>query len=120
MQRYMIMIRGGYEKFATMSPEETQKSIERYRAWTQTIVEKERFLDGDKLADDGVRTLNRRDGATVLDGPFAETKETIGGVIIIRGADYGEAAELCAACPIFEDGGNLEIREIDELGAEDD
>ena len=67
------------------------------------------------MTDDGVRFLNSRDGEIVLDGPFSETKETIGGIITIEATDYEEATSLLTGCPIFSDGGNIELREIDVL-----
>ncbi len=116
MPQFVVMLKGGYESFKQMSPEETQQSIQRYRDWTQTLVEKGIMADGDKLKDDGVRYLNSsKAGEVVLDGPFPETKETIGGILTIEAADYGEAATLLAECPIFSDGGNIELREVDVL-----
>ncbi len=115
MAKFVVMLKGGYESFKEMSPEETQQSIQRYRDWTQGLVEKGVFVDGDKLKDDGVRLLNSRDGKVVMDGPFAETRETIGGIIIIEAGIYDEAASLLTDCPIFSDGGNIELREIDVL-----
>ena len=98
-----------------MSPEETQQSIQRYRDWSQSLAENGILRGGDKLTDDGVRFLNFNNGEIVLDGPFSETKETIGGIITIEATDYEEAASLLAACPIFSDDGNIELREIDVL-----
>ncbi len=115
MAKFIVMLRGGYESFKKMSPEETQQSIQRYRDWTQSLAEKGILSGGDKLTDDGVRFLNSKDGQIVLDGPFSETKETIGGIITIKATDYDEAALLLANCPIFPDGGNIELREIDVL-----
>ncbi len=115
MAKFVVMLRGGYESFKKMTPEETQQSIQRYRDWTQTLVEKGILSGGDKLNDDGVRYLNSKAGNVVLDGPFPETKETIGGIITIEATDYDEAASHLVDCPIFSDGGNIELREIDVL-----
>lgn len=68
----------------------------------------------DKLA----RQLQHWDGkGKVIDrdkqvssGPYAELKESIGGLIIIKAADYEEAVQIARSCPIFDLGGNVEIR----------
>jgi hypothetical protein len=46
----------------------------------------------------------------VINGPYAEIKEAIGGMIFVKAADYDEAAEIAKGCPILEAGGNVEIR----------
>jgi len=63
-------------------------------------------------------------GRTVLadksttDGPFAESKEMVGGYSIIEAADLDAATKLAQGCPIFEDGGCVEIRELAMVMAE--
>ena len=46
----------------------------------------------------------------VINGPYVEIKEAIGGMIFVRAADYDEAAEIAKGCPVLEVGGNVEIR----------
>jgi hypothetical protein len=46
----------------------------------------------------------------VINGPYAEVKESIGGLILIRAVDYAVAAEIAKGCPILALGGNVEIR----------
>ena len=64
---------------------------------------------GDKLARDG-RVLSA-DG--VVDGPFAETKEVIGGYMIVSGESYEDAVEVVRACPATQmPGAIMEIRAL--------
>ena len=51
----------------------------------------------------------------MLDGPYSETKEVIGGYFAVRAADYDEAVKICEDCPHLEYAGTIEIREIDDI-----
>jgi hypothetical protein len=107
MAEFMLFIKGGYETWNQLSPEEIQQSIARYRAWSQQLHEQGKLVSAYKLKDDGGRGLP-------TDGPFAETKETIGGIFQIKVADYNEAMEIARACPILERAdGSVEVREIE-------
>jgi hypothetical protein len=109
MNDFLLIFRRDFaSKEAQPSPEELQTSLKQWQDWFGSIAAQ------DKLA----RPLQRWDGAgkvvkqnkTVINGPYAEIKETIGGLIIIRANDYEEAAEIAKGCPILELGGNVEIR----------
>lgn len=52
---------------------------------------------------------------TVTDGPFAETKEIVGGYTVIEARDLEEAVELSKGCPIFDGEGAVEIRPVMKL-----
>ena len=64
---------------------------------------------GNRLASDG-RVVKAND--LITNGPYVETKEAIGGYIIIRAGSLDEAAQLSNGCPIFQMGGNVEVRTI--------
>jgi hypothetical protein len=49
----------------------------------------------------------------VVDGPFAETKETIGGYFIVEAGNLEEAIEMTKECPSLANGGIVELREIE-------
>jgi len=51
----------------------------------------------------------------VTDGPYAESKDIVGGYTLIQAKDLGEAAELSKGCPIFESGGLVEVRPVMEM-----
>lgn len=108
MPEYMLLIKSG--PYETDSPEEIQKIVEKYIAWAQSLREKGHYVRGDELADTG-RVMRVQDGK-VVDGPFTETKEAVGGYFIIEAASYDEAVEAGRKSPVFDRGGMLEIREI--------
>ena len=117
MPQYMLLLRGSTTRGEDLGPEEIQAIIGRYMAWSQALREKNRLLGGEKLHDRSGRVLSRAaTGQVVLrDGPFAETKETIGGYFLLECRDYDEAVELARTCPHLELCGTIEVRQIEEV-----
>ena len=109
MKEFLLIFRRDFaSKEAQPSPEELQTSLKQWQDWFGGIAAQ------DKLA----RPLQRWDGEgrivkpnkTVINGPYVEIKEAIGGLIIVKANDYEEAAEIAKGCPILQLGGNVEIR----------
>jgi hypothetical protein len=108
MARFMLLLYDVPAEWAKLSPEEMQKAIEKYRAWTK----KPCTVDSLRLADDRGRVLKSQGGSVrATDGPFSETKEVLGGYYTIEAADYDEAVKLARDHPHLEYGGTIEIRE---------
>ena len=106
----MLLIRNG--EYSERSAEEMQKIVERYSAWARKLGSEGRLKAGDELSGDG-RLVFRKDGK-IVDGPFTETKESIGGYFIIEVENMDEAVKISHECPAFEHGNELEIRQIVE------
>jgi len=87
-----------------------------YDAYTQMLRDRGAHIGGEALEDVTTATTVRvRDGQTMTtDGPFAETKEALGGFYVIEAKDLDEALELGAACPGAKTG-SVEVRPILEL-----
>lgn len=109
MNEFLLLFRRDFiNKEEQPSPEQMQASIKPWQDWLGGIAAQ------NKLA----RPLQRWDGEgrvvksnkSVTNGPYVEIKESIGGAIIIKAADYEEAAEIAKGCPILQLGGNVEIR----------
>lgn len=93
---------------AKVSPEEMQKAIEKYMAWTK----KPFVVDSLRLGEDRGRVLRVQGGQPrTSDGPFIETKEVLGGYYTIEAANYDEAVKLTLDHPHLEHGGVIEIRQ---------
>ncbi len=114
MPAYMLLLYDDPANFE-FSPDEMQKIIEKYSAWRDGLVRSGKLLSSDKLVDGEGRVVRRDDGRVrVLDGPFSETKEVIGGYFAIEAADYDEAVAVCRECPHLEYG-TVEVRRIDRV-----
>lgn len=107
---FMLILRGG-ESSRNMSPTEYGQVVQKYMAWAESLSRSGNHKAGEPLEEDG-RVLSGKNGSIVTDGPFAESKETIGGYFIITAESLDEATELAKGCPIFDNGGTVEVREI--------
>jgi hypothetical protein len=108
----MLFIRNGDEP-GQLSPEEIQQAIQRFSAWARKLREQGKLIAAEKLKDNEGLLLSTRNGHIVVDGPFAETKETIGGYFIVEAGNLEQAIELTKECPVLRNGGKVELREIE-------
>lgn len=106
MPLYAMLLRDDPAVFADVSAEEMDRIIQKYRAWRLSLGEKVKF--GHKLVDGSGRVLR---GTAVTDGPFAETKEVMAGLMLLEADSYEEALEIAKRCPHVEYG-SIEVREI--------
>jgi len=115
MSRFLLLAYESPVAFTELSPEEAQSLLQRYIAWTERLRAGGHLLDSNKLKDGAGRAV-RREGSEVVvrDGPYAETKEVIGGYWLIETRDYDGAVALARDCP-HVDYAHLVIRQIDEL-----
>lgn len=117
MPKYILFLHDDMATLATISPDEMQRVIAKYQAWSAKMAEAGRLAGGEKLRDEGGKHLKGTGGKLVVrDGPFAEAKEVVGGYFVIEARDYAEAVRLCEDCPHLELGGRIEVREIEPLG----
>jgi hypothetical protein len=117
MARYMLVLHESPSDYAGMSVEDMNGIVREYMAWRESLERDGHFAGGEKLADEGGRTLSMRDGQVrVTDGPYAEAKEVMGGYFIVSAASYDEAVEIARTCPHLKYGGRIELRLVDEIG----
>ena len=111
--QYLLMIYANEAEYAKIDPATLQKVYEEYGAFTQGIVKSGNFKAGDRLQPTTTATTVRvRDGKTLTtDGPFAETREQLGGYYVIEAADLDAAIGWAARCPGAADGA-IEVRPI--------
>ena len=98
---YLLLIYGDEEAWQAQSPGEQAATMEAYGAFTQSIVDSGHLRGGSELAPTTTATTVRvRDGeALTTDGPFAETKEQLGGYYIVDCDDLDEALAIAARIP---------------------
>jgi hypothetical protein len=94
-------------------PQVIQQVSDAYAAYTKMLRDSNAYLGGDGLKPVSTATTIRiRDGQTLTtDGPFAETKEGLGGFYLIEARDLDHALELAAACPGAHYG-SIEVRPV--------
>ena len=101
---------------AVLSPEQIATMTKEYMGWADRLRTESRLKAGEKLTFDAGRVLRAQGGRVLTtDGPFAESKELLGGFFVIAARDYDEAGRIAESCPHFKYGGSIEIRQIDVL-----
>ena len=110
---FMLLLRGGVSN-RDLSAEQLQEQIERYMSWIEKLRREGHFVAGEPLDETG-KVLSGKNGSTVTDGRFAESKEEVGGYFIIRASNLEAAAELSKGCPIFANNGTVEVRPIQQV-----
>lgn len=107
LSEYLVLSRGKWDE--DLPPARIQAAIDAFYVWHEQCMAEGRMRDGQRLGREG-RRVSRR-GTT--DGPFAESKEVIGGYWTILANSLEEAAALAAENPCIACGLELEIRPID-------
>lgn len=108
MANFMFIYRGG-ENEGEYSPEELQQFMQKWMDWINEGFAQGWMVDpGDALLPDAKVV----DGDHVItDGPFAESKEVVGGYSIVKTETLAQAAELAKGCPVLMTGGKVEVRQ---------
>ena len=114
--RYLLLIYN--TESPSTEPQASPETTAAYNAFTRDIQEGGILEAGEALHPTSAATTVRvRDGETIAtDGPFAETKEALGGFYLVKARDLDEAIELAARIPGARDG-SIEVRPIWETGS---
>jgi hypothetical protein len=107
MSEFLYLYRGGD---SSGTPEQMQQHMQKWVDWLKDLGGKGHIKDqGNPLEATGKVVKARK---TITDGPFAESKDVIGGYTLVEAKDIAQAAELAGGCPIFDSGGFVEVRPI--------
>ncbi len=114
--RYMLLIYEAEQAMAAYTPEKMGEVMAAYNGYTKELQDSGKFLAADALQPTANATTVRvRDGKTVAtDGPFAETKEQLGGYYAVEADNLDEAMEWAAKIPGALSG-SIEVRPIMEF-----
>lgn len=107
---FLLLIRGR-EWDRSLSPAELQQTMTGFAAWFERLSAAGTIKAGHPLMDDS-RTVCGKDGRIVSDGPYAESKEAVGGYLLIQAESLEHAVEIARQFPILEHGISLEIRPL--------
>ena len=90
MPQYMLLLYDDRSNWQKISPEEMQKALEKYMAWTK----KPFMVDSKRLGPDPGRVIKSEAGKPrAKDGPYSETKEVLGGFYLIEADNYEQAVQ---------------------------
>jgi hypothetical protein len=111
--QYLLMIYQNEVEYAKNDAATSQKMMDEYQTFTQSIIQSGQFKAGDRLQPTTTATTVRvRDGKTLTtDGPFAETREQLGGYYMVDAKDLDSAIAIAARIPSARIG-SIEVRPI--------
>lgn len=111
MEEFMFVIRG-YD-YTNASPEIMQQRMNVYRPWMEKMTAAGRYKGGQPL-ERGTGRLVKDKNTVLSDGPFLESKELVGGYVILLAKDYDEAVAFAKECPLL-DHCQLEVRKLGKM-----
>lgn len=107
---YMLIFRGT-DWFQGLSPEQMQQVMDRWMSWFNGLKASGKATAGDPLEDGGCVVVGK-EGRVMSDGPFAESKEAIGGYFLLSVATQDEAVAIARQCPGLPHGIQVEVRAV--------
>src|SRR5690242_2702540 len=110
--QYMLIFRGN-DWHKGMSPEQMQEVANQWMAWFKRLTEQGKAVAGNPLEPEG-KLVSGKNGRVVADGPFAESKEAIGGYFLLRVNSLDEAVAIAQQCPGLAYGAQVEVRPVAE------
>src|SRR5580765_7079206 len=103
---YLLLFRGNaWDR--SLSPAELQQALARFMSWFQQLSADGTLKAGQPLLNDA-RIISGKNGRIVADGPFAESKEAVGGYFLIKADSFDEAVAIAQQCPTLEYGSIVE------------
>ncbi len=113
MEKFMYLFKGGVDHLHSVSPETMQAQMQKWMEWMQKLSQEGTMLGGEPFQPTGKKVSGTK--KVVTDGPFAETKELVGGYLIVNANDINQAVEISKGCPIFAVDGTVEVRPIQKM-----
>lgn len=110
MKEYMMIFIGANYDELGLSPEQLQERMGKWFAWGNKM-ESQGILRGGNALTSAAKTVSGPD-RVVSDGPYADTKEIIGGYYIVAAENHDAVVEVAQDFPDYDLGGTVEIREI--------
>ena len=108
MEKFMFIFFGG--DTSHLSPDAQQAHMQKWFDWVQKLQNEKRYLGGEALIPGGKTISGQK--KVVTDGPFAESKEIVGGYFIVLAKNIDEAVDMAKECPDYSLDGVVEVREV--------
>jgi hypothetical protein len=105
-----MMIFSGNEWYNQISPAEAKKISDQTKAWFESLAQRGCVKGGHGLVRSGVR-ITAKTGRVVSDGPYPESKEAVGGYMIVEAENLEEAIEIAKGNPTIAHGMTVDIRQ---------
>ena len=110
-KEYLLIFRGGANP-EDMTPEQMQTTMHNWKTWMKELKKNKQMGSGHPLQDGG-KSLSGLKGKNVA--TLSDTPESIGGFMLIKAKGLAEATKIAKGCPIFNNGGTVELRAIQQM-----
>jgi hypothetical protein len=110
---YLLLFRGTHWQKG-LSPQELEEAFGQFKSWFDDLQARGIVKGSAPLEHEG-RLISGHRGSSVVDGPFAESKEAIGGYFLIAASDLDEAVTIAKGCPVLDRGCSVEVRPVAEV-----
>ncbi len=107
---YMLLFRGPHWDRG-LSQQELQAAMDKVMAWFEGLNQRGKTKAAQPLGAQG-RIISGTNGQLVVDGPFAESKEAVGGYLMLQADNLNEAVEIARSMPALKYGISVEVRPI--------
>lgn len=116
--KYLLMIYGDEAAEAAMDPADMGQMLAAYGAYAEALREAGVMVGGERLrpVSDATTVRVRAGQSQVLDGPYADTREQLGGYFMVDVPDLDAALHWAARCPGASHG-TVEVRPVWEMGS---
>ena len=94
-----------------LSTEELQVAMDKVMGWFEGLNARSKIKAAQPLGEQG-RVLSGGNGNLVVDGPFAESKEAVGGYLVLQADNMNEAVEIARSTPMLKYGITVEVRPL--------
>jgi hypothetical protein len=114
--RYLLLIAGDENARSAVSAEEDTATLDEYAEWMKSVTDRGLLQGGERVrpASDATTVRVRNGEVLTTDGPYAETKEQMGGYFLLDCKDLDEAIDVAAKLPGARSG-SIEVRPIWEM-----
>lgn len=106
-----MLIFRGTDWYKGLSPEEMQQVGDKWMAWFKGLMASGKAVAGNPLEREG-KIVSGKNGRVISDGPFAESKETIGGYFLLKVQTMDDALAIAKECPGLPYGIRVEVRPV--------
>lgn len=112
--KYLCLIYNDEKKTNAIPAREMQAVVDDCEPYTAALKDKGQLIAGERLRPTSTATTLKVDGGklSITDGPFAETKEQLGGFLLIEARDLDEAISIASKMPPARLGGSVEVRPV--------
>jgi hypothetical protein len=107
---YILLFRGPHWDRG-LSTDDLQQAMDKVMGWFERLNERGKVKGAQPLGGQG-RVISGTDGRFVVDGPFAESKEAVGGYLVLQADSLNEAVEIARSMPTLRYGISVEVRPV--------